>query len=230
MRVSPTFLKPSLKFSTLLALAAAWLGYFSPWVWPLPAALRLSAHDLVEWLTFMQTVRDGTFPVSRLDLLWPLAGIAIMTALIPAIFVAPPSSTYIMQLLRPASIICVLLAGFAAYLILPAYPFILTAYNDPELAPQFWLGIGSGIAAVLIYLLIPILPHRLPITLMALIALPCLIASLRLPGIITPSIADMLVKPVELGYGFRLAVAGFSILTITTTIHILTLIRLNVRI
>ena len=58
-------------YTLLAALAAAWLGYFFPWVWPVPVALRLSAHDLVEWMTFMQTVRDGTFPVSRLDLLWP---------------------------------------------------------------------------------------------------------------------------------------------------------------
>jgi hypothetical protein len=209
-----------LKLTTILALAAAWLGYFSPWVWPIPAALRLSAHDLVEWLTFMQTVRDGTFPVSRLDLLWPLAGIAIITILLPSIFA--PQVTYLRQLTRPSAIVCLLLALFAAFLILPTYPFILTAYNDPELAPQFWLGVAIGIVTFILYLITPRLPSVIPHSLIAIVAVLCLIVCLRLPAVITPPIVDMLTEPVELGYGFRLAVVGFSGLSLLPVIHILT--------
>jgi hypothetical protein len=211
-------LNQPLKLTTIIALAAAWVGYFSPWVWPIPAALRLSAHDLVEWLTFMQTVRDGTFPISRLDLLWPLASIAIITALFPSIFV--PQTNYARQLTRPASIACLLLALFDAFLILPTYPFILTAYNDPELAPQFWLGVVTGIVASALYLITPRLPSMIPYSLMAIVALLCLILCLRLPGIITPPIVDMLTKPVELGYGFRLAIVGFCGLSLLPVLHL----------
>jgi hypothetical protein len=211
-------LNTPLKFTTLLALVAAWAGYFSPWVWPIPAALRLSALDLVEWLTFMQTVRDGTFPVSRLDLLWPLAGIAIITALFPSIFAS--QTTYLRQLTRPSAIVCLLLALFAAFLILPTYPFILTAYNDPELAPQFWLGVATGIVAFILYLITPRLPSMVPYLLMAIVALLCLSLCLRVPGIITPPIVDMLTEPVELGYGFRLAIVGFCGLSLLPIIHL----------
>jgi hypothetical protein len=194
-------------------LALCWLGYFSPWLWPTPAALRLSAHDLVEWMTFMQTVRDGTFPVTRLDLLWPLAGIAVLTALASALSIARPKFPYFPYLPY------FLLSLFAAGLILPPYEFLRIAYNDPELAPQFWLGIATGIAAPPLALfagLRPVWARRG----MSLIASLSLIASIRAYSIIQPPFTDILTKAAPTGYGFVLIVLGFSALVILPAIEL----------
>jgi hypothetical protein len=201
----------------LAALAAAWLGYFSPWLWPVPVALRLSAHDLVEWMTFEQTVRDGTFPVTRLDLLWPLAGIALLTALALAhlhdpSFASEPARL-LSVLLRPDNLGGLALDVFAAYLILPAYPFLITAYRDPELAPQFWLGVASALAALLVSVL-SLLRPAWAVCLTPLIALVSLIASIRACLLVAPPIAGALTHPVPLGYGAVLAVAGFGVLAL----------------
>ncbi len=207
----------------VVALAAAWLGYFSPWLWPVPAALRLSAHDLVEWMTFVQTVRDGTFPVTRLDLLWPLSGIALLTALSISLFQSPSNAPAPFDrfsvFFRPINLGCLALALFASFLILPAYPFLITAYRDPELAPQFWLGIASGLAALL-GSAFSVLRPAWAVALIPLISLMSLITSIRARLLVTPPIADVLRHPVPIGYGAVLAIAGFGLMALVSAIEL----------
>ncbi|MEK7277671.1 MAG: hypothetical protein AAB427_10005, partial [Chloroflexota bacterium] len=167
--------------SRLPPLALCWLGYFAPWLWPVPAALRLSGYDLVEWMTFAESVRNGTYPVTRLDLLWPLTGIALLTALTVQTENKPPRReerkettknplksvpSVVKTFVAPFALFAVrnwpgiLLSLFASYLILPAYPFILTAPADPELRPQLILGLVTGLAALLTVALVRLHPHR----------------------------------------------------------------------
>ena len=95
----------------LIALVGlAGLGYFTPWVAPRPVGLQLSAHDLVEWLTFVQTVRDGTFPVGRLDMSLPLAGIVMLIALAPA-FYTHAAGSWLKPVLHVAALGLALLAA-----------------------------------------------------------------------------------------------------------------------
>jgi hypothetical protein len=199
----------TLRIVYLIALLLAWLGYFSPWVWPAPGALRLSAHDLVEWMTFVQTVRDGTYRVTRLDLLWPLAGIALLSALSVPVFQRPdpPSAR------RPLAVVWLALALLAAFLILPAYPFVLTAYRDPELAPQFWLGTVCAVAAAAAWAVALRRPAwaAWPAPFISALALA---ASIRAVWIDRPPIADMLTLPVPIGYGWVLTAAGLGTLTL----------------
>jgi len=205
---------------SIAALALAWLGYFSPWLWPVPAALRLSAYDLVEWMTFMQSVRDGTYPVTRLDLLWPLAGVAILTALAAHNFQPQSREDHEVtqsgfSALRAFAVnhwpntLATVFALFAAYLILPAYPFILTAHTDPELRPQLILGVATGVAVIASAIIAagrPVWARWLT----PAIALLSLLAAIRAFAITRQPIADVLTHPALVGYGFVLAMVGLG--------------------
>ncbi len=209
--------------SPLIPLALAWLGYFSPWLWPVPVALRLSAYDLVEWLTFAQSVRDGTYSVSRLDMLWPLIGIALLMAL--TIRIEPrrieprrrqerkeKSFSSLLSVLRAFAVknwLQLALALFAAFLILPGYPFILTAHTDPELRPQLIAGIITGLAASAAAGVAIIRPNWARWA-SAIIALLALAAAVRAYTLARQPLADIFTRPAPVGYGLYLTVLGFG--------------------
>ncbi len=204
-------------------LLLAWLGYFAPWLWPLPAALRLSGYDLVEWMTFAESVRNGTYPITRLDILYPLAGIALLSAIVVPSFAEknpPPSREERQEKNTFSSLraLCVFAikpfpALFASYLILPAYPFILTAPADPELRPQLILAVATGIAALLTVALVRLHPHRATLwsSLTSLISLISLFATVRAFLLIRQPLADILALPAPVGFGFYVAVVGFGL-------------------
>ena len=226
-------MKTAPRLLSFVALILCWLGYFSPWLWPVPAALRLSAHDLVEWMTFMQTVRDGTFPVTRLDLLWPLAGIAALNVLVTTQIIEPQrrkerqeiSKKHLSGLRTFAvnywpELLSVPIALFAAALILPPYEFIRSAPTDPELAPQFWLGIATGIAVIPLAAFAIVRPQWAR-WFTAITALLSLTASVRVYLIIRPPFADLLAKPAPVGYGFILVVIGFAAFLVLPLVELL---------
>jgi hypothetical protein len=201
--------------SPLLPLALAWLGYFSPWLWPLPAALRLSAYDLVEWLSFAQSVRDGTYPITRLDMLWPLVGIALLTALTLRIEprrLHPLQTLRVLETLRVWAVknwLQLALALFAAFLILPGYPFILTAHTDPELRPQLIAGLVTGLAVLAAAGVAALRPNWARWA-SAIIALLALAAAVRAYLITRQPLADIFTRPAPAGYGLYLTVLGFG--------------------
>jgi len=216
-----------------LPLALAWVGYFTPWLWPVPAALRLSGYDLVEWLTFAQSVRDGAYSITRLDMLWPLVGIALLTAL--TVQKSEPQrrrrtrshghEENKKRFLRDLCVFAVknwlpiLLALFAAFLILPGYPFILTAMDDPELRPQMMAGIVTGIAVVGAVALAWLRPNWARWA-SVVIALLSLVAALRAFLISRQPIADILTRPAPIGYGVVLSVVGFGWLAVVCLISL----------
>ena len=219
---------PRLLKSPYIPLALAWIGYFTPWLWPVPAALRLSGYDLVEWLTFAQSVRDGTYPVTRLDMLWPLVGLALLTAL-TARKDEPQSSPRAQRkeeeilasfaLFAVKNWLPILFALFAAFLILPGYPFILTAMDDTELRPQMLAGLLTGIAALGAVVLAWFRPNwaRWASTIIALLSL---LAALRAFLLSRQPIADILTRPAPIGYGVVLAVIGFGWLAVVCFISL----------
>ncbi len=200
----------------------------------------------------MQSVRDGTYPITRLDLLWPLAGIALLIPLVAPLIhppqkpSSPPHLPHFPQVGQPQGsplhfphFLFFLFSIFTAFLILPAYPFVLTAYNDAELGPQFWLGILIGIAVILLSLISFMSPISLvpfisrisfisPIShlsLISLISLISLLATLHAFLITRQPIAEMLTHPAPPGYGVVLAILGFALLTIISAVSVLK--RLN---
>jgi hypothetical protein len=161
--------------------------------------LRLTGYDLVEWLSFAQTVRDGTFAVTRFDMVLPLMIIALL-------FVAQDLT----RLKRP---IRSLLIGFAlinAFLVLPSYPFILTAHADPELQPQLIAGaltfVGVGVMAAL-----AIKRPTWVGSIGGVMAVGGIVFTIRAYALASPVITDILTRSAPIGYGIILAVSGFAI-------------------
>lgn len=212
-------MKLALRLLPILALLLAWLGYFSPWVAPKPVGLQLTAHDLVEWMSFAQTVRDGTFPVSRLELSLPLAGLALLAALTPALILSTPAKfPYWLSLPFLA------LALFSALLIQPPYPYILTAYSDPELQPQFWLGIATLILSIPLALFAALRP-RWATWLIALLSIFTLLSAWHAYTIVQPPLIDIITKPIPVGYGFILCLIGLLGLLVLATVSLITQFR-----
>jgi hypothetical protein len=216
LRFTPAVLK-----SPYLPLTLAWAGYFTPWLWPTPAALRLSGYDLVEWLTFAQSVRDGTYPITRLDMLWPLVGIALLTAMTTQKIEPQRREEHkdFLYFLRDLCVFAVknwlpiLFALFAAFLILPGYPSILTAMDDAELRPQLLAGIITGVGVIGVTALAWLRPNWARWA-SVVIALLSVIATLRAAIISRQPITDILTKPAPVGYGVVLAVVGFGWLVV----------------
>ncbi|MBI4315540.1 MAG: hypothetical protein HY679_06355 [Chloroflexi bacterium] len=209
-RVSPHPSRFALRASRLIPLALAWLGYFGPWLWPVPVALRLSGYDLVEWLTFAQSVRDGTYPITRLDMLWPLAGIALITALaVTGSFTGSVTSPRFLGAFAVQNWAAILLSLFAAFLILPGYPFILTAASDAELRPQLVLGLTAIPTVLVVAAWAAARPRWVPIARVA-VALLSLAATLRAYALARQPIADILTRPAPVGWGLVAAIVGFA--------------------
>jgi len=188
-----------IRIATYIALALAWLGYFSPWIMPMPVALRLTGYDLVEWLSFAQGVRDGTFAVTRVDMVLPLMMIALL-------FVTQDLT----GLLRPVRSLLIGLALINAFLILPSYPFILTAHTDPELRPQLIAGIITFVGVGLIVALSIKRPKWVE-RIGGGAAVGGIVFTIRAYALASPVITDLLTRSVPIGYGIILTISGFVI-------------------
>ena len=187
------------RITAYIALALAWLGYFSPWIAPAPVALRLTGYDLIEWLSFAQTVRDGTFAVTRVDMVLPLMMITLL-------FVTQDLT----GLKKHVRSLFIGLALINAFLILPSHPFILTAHADPELRPQLVAGViafvGVGLMAALA-MKSPKWEERIG----GGIAVGGIVFTIRAYALASPVIADLLTQSAPIGYGIILSVSGFAI-------------------
>lgn len=126
----------------LLALA----GFWAPWLARPAAALQLNAYELSEWLTFLPAAQLGSLAVDRLSFLLPSACLASLFALAAA---AGPRAGRGLAALLPGTWLSWLwlgLAGLCALAVFPYYPYILSAYADPEFRLQFWVAAGTVMA------------------------------------------------------------------------------------
>lgn len=187
------------RIAAYIALVFAWLGYFSPWIAPAPVALRLTGYDLIEWLSFAQTVRDGTYTVTRVDMVSPLMMIALL-------FVTQDLT----GLKRPVRSLLIGLALINAFLILPSYPFILTAHTDPELRPQLIAGVITFVGVALMVAL-SIKRPKWAERIGGVIAVGGIVFTIRAYALASPVIADLLTRSAPIGYGIILTVSGFVI-------------------
>ena len=211
----------------LAALALALVGYWLPWLTQPAAALRLNGYELSEWITFLPGVRAGALPLNRLVFLLPLACLAILLALAASwqaarplgLLTAPSPET---ARLGPRTGLHGLVPGihglsgwgllllglFCAFLVFPPYPYLLTAYADPEYRGQLF----AASLSVVILLLTLYLPADLKAGLQ--IVLAGLGGGLGLWGLLTvrPAASELLARPWAIGLGWPIMLAGFALL------------------
>ena len=190
------------------ALLAALLGYWMPWL-ALPAvALQLNAYELSEWVTFMPAVQLGEVPFNRLSFLIPAACLALLFALASA-----QSRT---ARRRPALAIWpdsmwgwVLLgcAGLSVAAVFPYYPYLLTAYGDPEFQAQFFVACAVVAGIGLAFITPDWLSSLAPIAL-AVIGIGY---SLWALWALLPVAAELLRAPWPVGWGWPLTLVGLAL-------------------
>lgn len=116
-------------------LVLALVGFWGPWLSLPPAALQLNAYELSEWVTFLPAVCWEGVPLSRLAFLAVSACLAGLWAL---------SAT---EAGWRGRVLAAVPVGLCVWAALPYYPYILTAYAEPEFQGQFWVGVGTALSA-----------------------------------------------------------------------------------
>jgi len=182
------------KVATLwLGLALCWAGYWAPWIAHRAAALNFNGYELAEWTTRLPGVRDGSLRLGRLDFMLPLACLSLATALAAGV-------TPMRGWLRWAARLLALLGGF---LILPEYPFILTAHIDPELRPTLVLGVvilGGVVIGSWVIRRLEIRDWLVGVTI-SLLALAALGFTIRSLVVMLPVLGELFNAPARLNWG-----------------------------
>jgi hypothetical protein len=213
-----------------LFLLLALLGYWLPWLTHPAAALRLNGYELSEWVTFLPGVRDGSLSLSRLLFLLPLACLALLCGLAaarPASSLAlpplgqsarrPPATprkglaALLPPLAGPGGWVLLLLGLLLAFSVLPPYPYLFTAYADPEYQTQLFV----GVLALLAWCVVAYLPRDLNALLQALLALAAGVAGLWAALTVQPAASAVLNAHWSLGLGWYLMLLGFAGLVLT---------------
>ncbi|MGH2522685.1 MAG: hypothetical protein ACRDH2_09315 [Anaerolineales bacterium] len=138
-------MRANARLRTWLPLGLALFGYWTPWLTHPAASLRLNGYELSEWVTFLPGVRAGALPLSRLAFLTPLACLALLLGVAAFRFrqPGPPRRNWLLTLVPDSPWGGGLL--FAALLccvtVFPPYPYLLTAYADPEYRLQLLVAI-----------------------------------------------------------------------------------------
>ncbi len=177
-----------------IGLAAMVAGSLGPWVAHANAGMSLGVVDLVEFTKFM--ARAGLTAVVRewfyLPLLAGLVGSALWSA-------------------RQLSGIKLAVAGGAALwalVVLPPYPYLLTAYRSPEDRLSLWMGIAALGAILMIAWLGQRIPQRLAMGALVLLAIGSLAPAVWQFAQLMPPLSLLYGAPVQMGWGLVVTLAG----------------------
>jgi hypothetical protein len=195
-----------------LALLAALLGYWMPWLALPAAALQLNAYELSEWVTFMPAVQLGEVPFNRLSFLIPAACLALLFALASAqtrnpkrrsVLAIWPDSIWGWALLAGA--------GLSVAAVFPYYPYILTAYKDPEFQIQFFVACAVVLGIALAFVA-PEWLNGLAQIALAVIGIGFSVWAL---WSLSPLAAELMRAPWPVGWGWPLTLAGLGVVAVS---------------
>lgn len=179
-------------------------GYVGPWVDHPAAGLVITGQDLGEYVKFLVHVRSGEIPVWREGFYLPL--VAVSLALSLAAYRRAPAYGPIWRAL--------LLAGALAAalnLLPPAWsPAVL---RSGEFRLQV-VTLGACAAAALLSPLLALLPGWLAGATIALLSAAAIVVPLRMFYAVLPTIAELYARPLSVGWGVWVLVAGLAVLTI----------------
>jgi hypothetical protein len=213
----------------LAALALALVGYWLPWLTHPVAALRLNGYELSEWITFLPGVRDGSLPLSRLLFLLPLGCVALLLALASSWQAPLPPRLLIPATIQPAQSAprsglaallpsirgwggwgLLLLSFICIFTVFPPYPYLLTAYADPEYRLQLFVA-SLGVVALLLALY---LPNDIKAALQIVLALAGGGLGLWSLLVLWPRASQLLGATWAIGLGWPIMLAGFALLAL----------------
>lgn len=126
----------------------ALIGFWLPWLARPASTLQLSAYELAEWQMFAPQVLFGGVGLNRVSFLAGPAALCVA-------FGAAGGRAWRARRWAELALI-VVGAGLAVGTSLPYYPYVLTAYQDPEFVTQFWMTVGAGGLGVVL----AVLPER----------------------------------------------------------------------
>ena len=134
----------------LLLWVLALVGYFSPWIsrQPFSAATNWNAYDLYDAVLLLPEIETGAISVNLQSLRAPLLGLAVLLCLHLA------GSR---QLFRIGG---VLLSLALAFITLPPYPIILTAWRTPGWRVPFWWAVVTGAFCIAAVWMLPKFNYR----------------------------------------------------------------------
>ena len=218
---------PRRRIVQLIALGLALAGYWLPWLTHPVAALRLNGYELSEWVTFLPGVRDGSLPLGRLVFLLPLGCLALLLGLAAGWQAAPPVQILAaapgmpafsaprsgLNALLPAvrgwgGWLLLLLSLLCLFIVFPPYPYLFTAFADPEYRAQMLVASLSLIVLVLALYL----PADLKAALQILLAILGGGLALWALLVVRPVASELLGAPWAIGLGWWIMLAGFVVL------------------
>jgi hypothetical protein len=185
----------------------ALVGYWSPWLTHPVAPLQLNGFELSEWVTYLPGARDGSLTVGRVAFLAPLACLALLLGIAATPAVSPHPNSFFWPRLpaTPLGWILLALALLCCAALFPAYPYILTAYKDPEFRFQFFLACALPFGLLLTL--------YLPAELNALIQIPLALLGAGYGAwtflTVRPIFSELLNASWTIGLGWFVMLAGF---------------------
>jgi hypothetical protein len=194
------------------ALALALFGFWQPWL-ALPAgALQLNAYELSEWVEFLPGVFIGALPFDRLTFLIPCACLTVLFGLAAArLRRAAPRGWF--SALWPDTALgwgLLLLAGLSAAAVFPYYPYLLSAYADPEFQAQFFIACTATLAVPLALLL----PEEVAALAQIALAVIGLGVSAWALWALWPAASEVLHAVWPLGWGWFATLLGFAVVAV----------------
>lgn len=193
----------------LAGLLLMWLGFFSPWLGNPAAALRVNGYDLAEWMSFIAEVQQGLVATNRVQHLWPLALLCMLTVLLA------------WQTGLWGRLALLALAGAGLLSLLPGYPFVLYWREDATVRLMIVTALVAGALCAVSALLLRLPPGPrgwLSALLSGLLALTAVALGVQSRLALEPVVAQWYGHAVPWGYGLWLFLGGGLLLVITAVL------------